>query len=89
VQDQDIVFVPELPVFYIYGEVQKPGAYPLEPGMTVRQAISVGGGLTLRGTERGLHVSRKDGDGKTRTERIKLNDTLKEGDVINVKESMF
>jgi polysaccharide export outer membrane protein len=89
VQDQDIVFVPELPVFYIYGEVQKPGAYPLEPGMTVRQAISVGGGLTLRGTERGLRVSRKDGDGKTRTEKIKLNDTLKEGDVVNVKESLF
>jgi len=89
VQDQDIVFVPELPVFYIYGEVQKPGAYALEPGMTVRQAISVGGGLTLRGTERGLRVSRKDGDGKTRTEKIKLNDSLREGDVINVKESMF
>ncbi|HEY7377679.1 MAG TPA: polysaccharide export protein EpsE [Steroidobacteraceae bacterium] len=89
VQDQDIVFVPELPVFYIYGEVQKPGAYPLEPGMTVRQAISVGGGLTLRGTERGLRVSRKDGDGKTRTEKIKLNDTLREGDVVNVKESLF
>src|SRR5882672_2616772 len=89
VLDQDIVFVPELPVFYIYGEVQKPGAYPLEPGMTVRQAISVGGGLTLRGTERGLRVSRKEGDGKTRTEKIKLNDTLKEGDVVNVKESLF
>ena len=29
--------------------------------MTVRQAIAAAGGITLRGTERGLKVHRKDG----------------------------
>ena len=49
---------------YIYGEVQRPGAMRLERGMTVMQALATGGGLTLRGTEKGLRVHRKGSDGK-------------------------
>lgn len=39
----DVIFVPRAPVFYIHGEVQRPGAYRLERNMTVAQAISLGG----------------------------------------------
>lgn len=31
-------------VFYVYGEVHKPGMYRLEPGITIMQAIAVVGG---------------------------------------------
>jgi polysaccharide biosynthesis/export protein len=45
-QNGDTIFVQRAPVFYIYGEVQKAGAYRLEPNMSVMHALSVGGGLT-------------------------------------------
>lgn len=87
--NDDIVYVPPVSVFYIYGEVRQPGAYPLVPDMTVRQALSVGGGLTVRGTERGIRVERRDQNGKTRTIRTQLTDKLRENDVLYVPESWF
>lgn len=41
-QSGDAIFVQRAPVFYIYGEVQRSGAYRLEPDMTVMQALSLG-----------------------------------------------
>src|SRR5688572_3515639 len=63
----DVIYVPRAQVFYIYGEVQKPGAYRLERNMTVMQALSVGGGLTVRGTERGVRLHRRDARGAVQT----------------------
>jgi polysaccharide export outer membrane protein len=87
--NEDIVVVPPMPVFYIYGEVRQPGSYPLAPDMTVRQALSLGGGLTPRGTERGIQVDRKAKDGKVRTYRAQMADRLQAGDVLQVPESWF
>jgi polysaccharide export outer membrane protein len=89
VRNGDVIFVAQQPVFYIYGEVQKPGAYPLTASMTVRQAIATGGGLTLRGTERGLRVSRRNQAGEVEVYRAKLSDRLMADDVVQVKESLF
>ncbi|MFZ5510858.1 MAG: SLBB domain-containing protein, partial [Pseudomonadota bacterium] len=89
VGNEDIIYVPPAPVFYVYGEVQKPGAYPLAPNMTVRQALSIGGGLTVRGTERGLRVTRRGSNGELRTVEVGPSDPVKEGAVIRVKESLF
>jgi polysaccharide export outer membrane protein len=89
VRNGDVIFVAAQPVFYIYGEVQKPGAYPLQRDMTVRQAIATGGGLTVRGTERGLRVTRRNKSGQVEVHRIKLNEQLVSGDVVQVKESLF
>jgi polysaccharide export outer membrane protein len=36
-QGNDVVYVDRAPVFYIYGEVQKPGQLRLERGMTLLQ----------------------------------------------------
>ncbi len=85
----DIVYVPAVSVFYIYGEVRQPGAYPLAPDMTIRQALSVGGGLTVRGTERGIEVDRKKRDGTVGTYRAQLSDKLQPNDVLRVPESWF
>jgi polysaccharide export outer membrane protein len=89
VRHGDVIFVAQQPVFYIYGEVQKPGAYPLHESMTVRQAIAMGGGLTIRGTERGLRVSRRNDAGVVEVYRAKLSDRLIADDVVQVKESLF
>jgi polysaccharide export outer membrane protein len=85
----DIIYVPRAPQFYIYGEVQRPGAFRLEKGMTVMQALSVGGGLTVRGTERGIRVNRHGDNGKVETLRSALTDPVKENDVIYVGERLF
>lgn len=89
VQNGDTVFVQRAPVFYIYGEVQRAGAYRLEPDMSVMHALSLGGGLTPRGTERGLMVHRRAPDGSVQRLEAKLTDTLRPDDVVYVKESLF
>jgi polysaccharide export outer membrane protein len=89
VANGDVIYVGRAPVFYIYGEVQRAGAYRLEPGMTVMQALSVGGGLSLRGTERGVKVSRRDSNGELHKINVNLTDPLQENDVVHVKESLF
>jgi polysaccharide export outer membrane protein len=88
-QAGDTVYVPVAPVFYIYGEVRQPGSYPLASNMTVMQALSVGGGLTVRGTERGIHVERRTTDGQVRAYTVKGQDKLQPNDVLRVPESWF
>ncbi|WP_414653498.1 polysaccharide export protein EpsE [Herbaspirillum sp.] len=85
----DVVYVERALRFYIYGEVQRPGMYRLERGTTVLQALSVGGGLTQRGTERGLMVKRRDADGNLQEITVKKDDLLQADDIVYVKESWF
>ncbi len=89
VSGSDVVFVERAPKFYIYGEVQRPGAFRLERAMTVTQALSAGGGLSLRGTERGLIIKRRDALGQLRTIKAKGDDLIEVDDVVYVKESWF
>ncbi len=85
----DIIYVGRAPTFFIYGQVQKPGAYRLEDGMTLMQALATGGGLTNRGTERGMEVHRRNGNGEIEVLELGRNDPLRPDDVIHVKESWF
>jgi len=89
VQDGDFINVARQPMFYIYGEVQRPGAFRLERGMSVVQALSVGGGLTARGTQRGIKILRRDGNGKQQKLDTQLDALVQKDDVIYVKESLF
>ncbi len=88
-QAGDMLFVNRAPTFYIYGEVQKPGVYRLERGMTVMQALATGGGLTPKGTQRGLAVHRRGKDGAVQVVEPKLDDFVLADDVIYIKESLF
>lgn len=85
----DVIYVERAPRFYIYGEVQRPGVYRLERGMTVVQALSTAGGLSPRGTERGLQIRRRNADGKMETIDTRLDDKVQYEDVLYVKESLF
>lgn len=85
----DVIFVERAPRAYIMGEVQRPGPLRVERAMTVRQAIAAGGGLTPRGTQRGVHVTRRDASGASRTSEAKLEDAVQPDDVITVRESWF
>ncbi|HTC38515.1 MAG TPA: polysaccharide export protein EpsE [Steroidobacteraceae bacterium] len=85
----DTVYVSRAPMFYIYGQVQKPGQYRLERGMTVIQALAEGGGLTGKGTQRGIVRHRRDANGKIKEEGVSMDENVQDMDVIYVKESLF
>jgi polysaccharide export outer membrane protein len=85
----DTIFVPKAAQFYIYGEVQKPGMYRIEKDMTISRAISSGGGLTPRGSERHTVVKRRDANGKEKQMSVKSSDPVQPDDVILVNESWF
>jgi polysaccharide biosynthesis/export protein len=88
-QNGDVVWVERAPMIYMYGEVQKPGSLRLERGMTVMQALAASGGLTQRGTERGLRVHRRDAEGKVRIIEPAMTDKLQPEDIIYIRESVF
>jgi polysaccharide export outer membrane protein len=85
----DVIYVPAAPVFYIYGEVQRPGSFRIERGMTIQQALAQGGGPTIRGTERRLKVNRKEADGRVIALNPAPSDPVQPNDVIFVRESLF
>jgi polysaccharide export outer membrane protein len=85
----DTIWVDRQPLAYIYGEVQRPGALRLERGMTLMQALATGGGLTGRGTERGIRVHRKGADGRVQVLQPGMDELLRDGDIVYVRESLF
>lgn len=88
-QDGDVINVERQPVFYIYGEVQRPGTFRLEQGTNVVQALSMGGGVTARGTQKGIRVLRANDKGALEEIKAGLADKVQKDDVIYVKESLF
>ena len=85
----DVVWIDRQPLVYIYGEVQRPGPMRLERGMTLMQALATGGGLTQRGTEKGIRVHRKAADGAIKIMQTVLDARMEDGDVVYVRESLF
>lgn len=85
----DTIYVHRAPVFYIYGEAQRPGAYRIERGMTVMQALAQGGGPTVRGSEWWLRLHRKNADGVVEKLSPEMTDAVEPNDIIYVRESIF
>jgi len=73
---------------YVLGEVNKPGQYPYQPGMTVVSAAAVAGGFTYRAVEDYASVVRTTGsesvEGKAPRQAL-----VRPGDVITVFERRF
>ena len=90
IQDGDIISVAKARQFYVYGAVQHPGVYRLERNMSIIQGLAVAGGLTPRGTNRGLIVRRLDATSNVVIESaVNFADMLNNDDVLVVKESLF
>jgi polysaccharide export outer membrane protein len=85
----DTLFVNRAPLFYIYGQVQRPGQFRLERDMTVMQALASGGGVTGKGSRRGIVLHRRDANGKVKELDVSLDDDVHDEDVIYVKEALF
>ncbi len=86
----EILVVESAPTIYVSGEVGRPGAYPLEPGMTVGQALAVGGGVTPRGSAGRIRLTRTPPGGKPQTtDSIKFDAPLMPGDLVYVRQRLF
>lgn len=85
----DQIYVHRAPVYYIYGEVQRPSSYRVERNMTVVQALAQGGGPTVRGTQRNIKLMRRNDAGVVDKIVPKMTDLIKANDVLYVEESLF
>jgi protein involved in polysaccharide export with SLBB domain len=74
--------------FFILGEVNHPGSYPYQNGMTVINAVALAGGYTARANHDRIkvkHSSDKSSEGLD----VKEDTTVLPGDVIEVAERFF
>lgn len=85
----DVVYVNKKKLFYIHGEVNRPGSYPMEQDMNVMRAISLGGGMTQRASQRRIYINREMPDKAVQEIKAKLTDPVLPGDVVYVNESLF
>ena len=84
-QDGDTLFVPQADLFYVTGFVRTPGQYPLRANMSVQQAIAAAGGITERGSDRGITVLRKV-NGKDVEINVRGTDPVRPNDTIKVRQ---
>lgn len=74
--------------FFINGEVNRPGSYPFQPGLTVEKAIALAGGMTDRASRRKLYLARLV-DGNTNEKKVNMGAQVEPGDVVTIKEGFF
>jgi polysaccharide export outer membrane protein len=87
-RDGDTVFVPRADIFYVVGEVRNPGSYVLRDPITVLQALALAGGLTERGSDKRIQISRIV-DGRPQESKVTLGESLQPGDTVIVGERRF
>lgn len=80
----DKIYAPMAEQFYVSGQVNSPGTFPLRSGLTVRQALAMAGGLTASGSDKKVTVDR---NGKK--VKLKSDDHVETGDVLVVGERLF
>ncbi len=89
-QDGDHVIIQRAQQVIITGYVNRPGAYTITTGMTVRQALALAGDISEKGTSRGLRILRRvSGQPAPREFDVKLTDEVKPGDTIVVRKSLL
>ncbi|AYC31450.1 polysaccharide export protein [Pseudomonas cavernae] len=74
--------------FFISGEVKEPGGYPFQPGLTLRRAVALAGGLTERASEGRITIIR-DHDASRTPEAASLDTQVMPGDTITIDQGFF
>ncbi len=74
--------------FYVNGEVETPGGFPFQPGITVRKAISLAGGFSELASKEKIGIIHDNNPGGEPS-RVRLNEFIQPGDIIIVEESFF
>lgn len=74
--------------FFISGEVKSPGGYPYQPGLTLRRAVALAGGLTERASENRITIIR-DSDPSRKASKATLDTEVQPGDTITIDQGFF
>jgi protein involved in polysaccharide export with SLBB domain len=82
------VWIDEYRSYFVNGMVEKPGAYPFQPGLNVRKAVSIAGGFKERASVNKIFIVR-DKDAAHQAAKVDLNADVGPGDIITVEESFF
>lgn len=82
----DTLYIPDADMFYVYGQINRPGTFPVLPGMTVRQALAIAGGVTASGSDRKVGLYRAGAKDK---DEVDLDQAIQKNDVIVIKERLF
>jgi polysaccharide export outer membrane protein len=88
-QDGDTINVPKSKQVFLSGQIKSPGAYPVEDGMTVLQVLSLGGGLTDRGSDKRITILRTVDGKRKELKGVKLSTVVEPGDTIVVGQRIF
>ncbi len=74
-------------LFYVNGEVRKPGGFEYRPGLTIEKAIALAGGLTDRASRKGINLT-KHNTGNT-VENVDMHLNVEPGDIVFIDQSFF
>lgn len=74
--------------FFISGEVKEPGGYPFQPGLTLRRAAALAGGLTERASTKRITIIR-DADPSRTPQPGTLDTLVMPGDTITIDQGFF
>jgi len=74
--------------FFVRGEVNRPGSYGYEPGLTLAKAVTIAGGMTDRASTKKIKLTREV-DGEKKDYRVDLSQTIEPGDVIEIDQRWF
>ena len=83
------VTIAEYRPFYVNGQVKRPGSYAWEPGLTVRKALTLAGGLSERASTRKIYLMPDQAESEDSRIRVEIDDPVGPGDIITVEESFF
>ena len=75
-------------LYFIKGEVKRPGGYSFVDGLTVAKAVALAGGYTVRASEKSISLVREV-DPDNPLESVGPNMSIRPGDIITVGESFF
>jgi polysaccharide export outer membrane protein len=75
--------------FFILGQVNKPGSYPYQAGLNVRQAVAISGGYTRRAREEPVVIIRVGADGREQKIESDGSAPILPGDSIDVERRLF
>lgn len=74
---------------FIIGEVREPGSYEYMFNMTILNAVAVAGGFTYRAKKNEVEVMREVDGESVVMEDIEIDEIVRPGDIILVKERFF
>ena len=75
-EDGDMIFIPKAKAYFVLGEVQKPGTFPLDKETTALEAVTLAGWFTDKAAPAGMKLLRQGADGKQEALALDLSGTL-------------